>query len=197
MTNLWSGFTGKPLASVEEFIKKNNVQHAAYAQQVHGTKLYEAHQAGIQKVEGYDAFVTTEKDVCLIVKMADCMPLLISAPGLIAAIHAGRVGTEKEITAKTIATLKSKYRVDPAKMQVKVGPAICVRCHQIDREKDIHYDLWENNLQQLVKAGVLEKNIEHLNICTFEDQRYYSFRRDNTELRNVAYIMMPGAYKAQ
>ena len=44
-----------------------------------------------------DALITTQKNAALVVRTADCLPILIyHSSGIIAAIHAGRKGTEQE-----------------------------------------------------------------------------------------------------
>lgn len=108
-----------------------------------------------------DAVITNQKNILLTVKTADCLPILIyfsdsNKSEIIAAIHSGRVSTEKKILTKVLEHLKLKYKIDKllinsptAKLTIWFGPAICKKCYQINQEKNIHYDLYQKNLDQI------------------------------------------------
>ncbi len=66
------------------------------------------------------------------VMTADCMPLLFSAceGRIIAAIHAGRVGFEKGILARTL-HIFSQRGVGAEEIHIYIGPAICGRCYEV------------------------------------------------------------------
>jgi hypothetical protein len=85
---------------------------------------------------------------------------------------------------------------------VGVGPAICPDCFEVGEEvaaqfdRDVvtekdgkwHVDLWQANVNHLKDAGVPERNIEVLRVCTLEDDRFFSFRGGERERRNIAWI---------
>ncbi len=130
-------------------------------------------------IKGVDGLIVKKKNVGLVVKHADCLPILIAHPsGVIAAIHAGRKGTEKRIFLKTLSLLVEKFNLTKD-LNIWFGPRICKNCYQIDRETDLHYDLVEKNLKQL--ELLLKPNQYDLMIypsCTFCDRRFYSYRRE-------------------
>jgi hypothetical protein len=51
--------------------------------------------------------------------------------------------------------------------------------------KNRHIDLRKTLNAQLLKAGIPEINIEHINDCTFENSCYHSYRREKTNNRQI------------
>ena len=164
------------------------------SEQAHGTRIYDVQKplSGLQIVQGFDGLVTQQSGAALVIKMADCAPLLFYDPvtQTVAAAHAGRRGTEQGIARKMIEHLAQEYLVTPADLLVCIGPAICVKCYQIDRDKDLHYDLRTENKKQLLSAGV--QNIELSDLCPACNAQddFYSYRRENTKARNFAFLYL-------
>ncbi|MDR2428781.1 MAG: polyphenol oxidase family protein, partial [Candidatus Margulisbacteria bacterium] len=157
-------------------------------------KIYDAEKPfrGRQEIDGCDGLVTRQKGITLVIQTADCAPILFFDPvtQTIAAAHAGRAGTEKGLAGKMVERLTQAYSVNPVDLLAGIGPAICVNCYQIDRARDIHYDLRAENQKQLAAAGV--QNIEWSDLCTActAAERFYSYRREKTALRNFAFIRL-------
>lgn len=82
-----------------------------------------------------DAHFSTDIDIGLIVKTADCLPVLMFASdgSLCAAVHAGWRGVENEILRETIRTLKNRG-VNPAKLKVFIGPHIRQKSFEVDHD---------------------------------------------------------------
>ncbi|GBR72959.1 protein YfiH-like superfamily [Candidatus Termititenax aidoneus] len=183
------GFIGRA-SGLTELAKHNFV----ISQQVHGVKIYNIEKTflGRLEIDGYDGLATRQKEITLVLKTADCAPLLFFDPvtQTIAAAHAGRAGTELGIAAKMVEHLAAVYSVNPADLLVGLGPAICVNCYQIDRARDLHYDLAAENQKQLTAAGV--QNLELSGLCTAcsAQERFYSYRREKTDRRNFAFIRL-------
>src|SRR6218665_2058848 len=79
----------------------------AHMQQVHGNKVVYAHTSGLY--EECDAIYTDKPDLWLAVKTADCVPLLISSPNAVAAVHAGWRGLEAGVIPATIKQLCREF----------------------------------------------------------------------------------------
>lgn len=165
-----------------------------YSEQIHGTAIYDQTKplTGVLHLQDFDSLVTAQKNIALIVKGADCVPLLFYAPDkqVIATCHAGRAGTEKKAASILVQYLLDNYQISPQKLLCCIGPSICVNCYQIDKEKDIHYDLWQKNKAQLLAAGLKASNIELTGWCTSCNQNhsFYSYRKDQTSKRNYGWI---------
>ncbi|MBN2058740.1 MAG: polyphenol oxidase family protein [Candidatus Saganbacteria bacterium] len=140
------------------------------AEQVHADRIafVTAKHLG-QRIPGVDALITNEKNVPLVIRTADCAPVLIhdSKTGILALVHAGRKGTELAITAKTIARIDA----DPKNLVIKIGPCIGKCCYPMDIRAE--------NLKQLARVGVLSENIEVAPDCTCcNNDTYFSYRGD-------------------
>jgi copper oxidase (laccase) domain-containing protein len=159
-------------------------------QQVHKNNVVQIKNGDKYIITETDAMFTKEKKIILGVKHADCLPILIYHPyPVIAVIHAGRAGTELEICAKTINTISNLYRIYD-NFNFWLGPRICQKCYQIDKEKNIYYDLAQNNIQQ-IKNTLKKPKIYDARICTkCNPDLFYSYRNGEKTDRNYSYIML-------
>ena len=160
-----------------------------------------------EQLEGFDALVTDVRGCAIGVRTADCIPVLLHDPAhhAIAAIHSGWKGTLNRISQKTIFRMRTLYGTRPEDLRAVIGPGICRRCFQVgdevvnyfkDNGIDIHpiyswdgpkaenmkgghhLDLVEENRLLLIESGVPAANIHVSGICTYEDARFFSARRE-------------------
>lgn len=153
-----------------------------------------------KRLEGIDALITKEQDICIAVSTADCVPILLysSEYRIAAAVHAGWRGTLNNIAGKTVATMTGKLGADPNKISAIIGPSISQEAFEVGAEVyeqfenkafDMHeiathingkwhIDLWKANAMQLEAPGIRHENIHKANICTFSNCcDYFSARR--------------------
>ena len=73
-----------------------------------------------------DALITHLNETPIGVFTADCIPVLLFDTRLhvVAAIHAGRKGTQKSIVNKTILAMKREYGCRPKDLVAGMGPGI-------------------------------------------------------------------------
>lgn len=152
-----------------------------------------------------DAQFTTDKDVALVVRTADCVPALVynTETGLILAVHAGWRGVENKILLKSL-----KYLNLNKNLNVYVGPHILQKSFQVDLEvknklqprsdqfyeKDnkFYIDLKSILTQQIQTFA--EFHIDSLDMDTQTDTRFNSFRRDKENSgRNLSFIVKTNA----
>ena len=173
----------------------------AWAKQVHSATVLAAHEPGLQG-EG-DALVTDRNGLALCVITADCVPVLLSGPGGLAAVHAGWRGIAGGVIPATIAGLAGPL----SEWTAWVGPAIGACCYEVGPEvaeqvaaaSDAaavrrgpagkpHLDLHEAVRRQLAAAGVGETVC--VPGCTRCDpERLWSYRREGKNAgRNHAFI---------
>jgi purine-nucleoside/S-methyl-5'-thioadenosine phosphorylase / adenosine deaminase len=152
-----------------------------------------------------DASYTSQPKLPCAVLTADCLPIfLCNTQGTqIAAIHGGWRGLYQGIIAQTIQRLHS-----PADdLLAWLGPAICARHYEVSdilRTRFVrqdpslacafHYtgsrltaDLYQIARQQLHQQGI--KHIYGGHSCTYQDPRFYSYRRDGAATGRMASII--------
>ena len=147
------------------------LENFVFAKQVHGAKV-KVITSRSRELPIADALITNIPRICLCIFVADCAPILFYDPvkKSVGICHAGFKGTEKLIAIKTIEALEKNFNSNSKDIIAGIGPSIGP-CHY---EK---IDLWEANIQQLLKAGILEKNIEVSKICTFENSEVFFSER--------------------
>ena len=148
----------------------------------------------ILSIPNSDALITNLKNTYLSIKVADCMPILLyHKSGWIAAIHAGREGTNKKILYKTLKTLLTLTN-EIEDYHCWFGPCICTNCHQIDKKNNIFYSLFEENISQFKSLLSDQKNtIIAEEMCTScnSNHYFYSYRGNQfTKKRNYIFIAL-------
>ncbi len=155
-----------------------------------------------QKNPKGDAMITHLPFLFLIIRTADCLPVLIvdEQRKVIAAVHCGWRGTQKKVVQEVILDLKIHYGCSPSSLLVAMGPHIKTDCYEVGedvrhsyeqgifspeifrphpyRDKKYFLDLKEANASQLLDAGAKKKNIYSLDICTHCESNLPSYRRD-------------------
>jgi len=186
--------------NLEETLNKKEFEKFSFVEmeQTHSDNFIEINEIleKRQVIPNVDALITTKKNILLAVKTADCLPILIhwnngNDKNVIAAIHSGRAGTEKKILSKVLKYLKLKYGVGSKKNQTNnltiwLGSAICKECYQIDKKSDLHYDLYQKNIDQINRAfpkneirksGMIVKIIRS-EFCTLHNNDlFHSYRK--------------------
>lgn len=80
-----------------------------------------------------DGLASSEPDVALVVRAADCVPLLIAdaRSGAVAAVHAGWRGTVARVAVAAVETLTREFGTRPADLITAIGPAIGACCYEV------------------------------------------------------------------
>jgi polyphenol oxidase len=154
-----------------------------------------------------DAVITNLKNICVAVKTADCVPVLLfdQRQKVVAAIHAGWRGTAQNIVLKTIHKMAEEFGSDPCDLFAGIGPSISPEVYEVGEEvwnkfapEFFHatdppksckklLDLWSANFHQLIIAGVPDNQIEIANICTLSNpNQFFSARRDGLRTGRMA-----------
>ena len=150
-------------------------------------------------IEGIDAIITNEKQLCIGISTADCVPILLydTTKQAIGAVHAGWRGTVGKIVCKTIQKMQEHYNSFPQDLKAIIGPSISKEAFEVgdevydafatagftmseiaERREKWHIDLWAANFKLLVATGVKMENISVANICTYNHyDTFFSARR--------------------
>ncbi len=83
-----------------------------------------------------DALLTNVPGLVLVIRTADCLPvLLFDEPNrAVAAVHCGWRGTEKRILEKAVRAMGEAYGSKPAAMIAALGPCIGPACYEVGPE---------------------------------------------------------------
>ncbi|MGB4260405.1 MAG: polyphenol oxidase family protein [Candidatus Cloacimonas acidaminovorans] len=153
-----------------------------------------------------DGLITNIPYQYLLIRTADCYPILLmdSRRNVVAGLHCGREGTQKNIVGEAIRKMKSHFYCQLTDIIAIVGAGICHKHYEVSQElfdnfnralrkMGLEPDITQNrhlNLRkilnaQLIKEGIPEINIENVNDCTFESSNYHSYRREKTNNRQI------------
>ena len=173
--------------------------------QVHGTHVVafdEPVDVDRPMSQDGDALVTSQRNVLLVVRTADCVPVLIAdiEQKVVAAVHAGWRGAVAGIVLETLSVLKQRYGTKLEHVRVSIGPSIGICCFEVDdpviRPIKEHFPFWSDVLEptsathakvdlkrlvmhQLMNHGVSTSSIRRSDDCTQCDpDRFFSYRRE-------------------
>ena len=179
-----------------------------WLRQVHGQRVVRADDAGAD--EQADAAFTTTPGVVCAVKIADCMPVLLTdvTGSVVAVAHAGWRGLAAGVVENTVHALG----IDGQKLIAFLGPAIGPRAFEVGDEVRAAFcavdanaarafephapgkwlaDLFMLGRQRLARCGV--QRVYGGGLCTWSDPaRFYSHRRDPVTGRMAAVLWRAG-----
>ena len=158
--------------------------------QVHGRHVAVA-APGEPRPQG-DGLVTDRPDVVLLVRAADCVPVLLADPtaGVLGAAHAGRGGVAAGVVPATVQAMRDLGAAD---VTAWIGPHVCGACYEVpsDLRDEVaavvpetrattswgtpSLDLGAGVRAQLEADGV---RVLDVSACTRESPDLYSYRRD-------------------
>ncbi len=169
---------------------------------IHGNQVHADGVSIVAKPGLYpntDALITSQKGLNLVISVADCMPVMIydKTNGVIANIHSGWRGTQKNIAGKTISIMITDFHSNPAELVVFMGPAISKPNFEVDKdvadmfpaeyvspkpnsEGKFIVDTGKMVLASLLATGVPAKSIEQFPGCTYDTPHLHSYRRDRS-----------------
>lgn len=167
------------------------------ATQVHGASvaIVEARPSDGEVVNAgeHDALLTRLPGVGLVVQTADCVPVLLAAPGAVGAVHAGWRGAAAEVAAAAADAFLS-LGVDRGAARAWLGPSIGPCCYEVGSEVAQRFpetfsrpardgkhrlDLAAAVRAQLETAGIPPDRITAHPTCTMcGGEAFASWRRD-------------------
>jgi len=181
------------------------------AQQVHGVHVAQVRPEALGGAfPATDGLVTNVPGVALMLRFADCVPLLLFDPRHLAVglAHAGWQGTLGGIANRMAETMESAFGSRPEELMAGIGPAIGPCCYKVGRElaarvqaqfpqwPDLihwqdgspYFDLWLANRRQLEAAGV--RSIAMAERCTAcHVEEFYSHRAEGGHTGRFAAVI--------
>jgi len=147
-----------------------------------------------------DVILTDRAGVTLLMRFADCVPVLLYDPvrRVVGLAHAGWMGTVKAAVRVAVEAMQSRYRSKPADILAAIGPSIGPDHYEIGADvvvqvkqafgpaaadflhaQDGHtfFDLWAANRKHLEDAGV--RQVELSGLCTAcHTEHWFSHRAE-------------------
>jgi polyphenol oxidase len=158
-------------------------------------------------VANTDALVTTRPRLALAVVTADCVPVLMgdARAGVVAAVHAGRVGAQNGIVVRTVEAMQ-ELGADPDDISALLGPAVSGRNYEVPEAMAAEVeaalpgsrttttkntpglDLRAGIARQLTSLGVAAIDVDPR--CTVDDRNLFSHRRNAPTGRLASLVWM-------
>ena len=185
--------------NINKLKKENNIDKISFMNQSHTNK--------IKKIIYYknniksDAIYTSNSNISCAVMTADCIPILVTniSGSIIGCIHAGWRGLKLNIIQNFFGSIQE----DNVNFKVLIGPCISKRRYEVDdkvfREFPNYKKFFSKNkygkynmdirsiaCDILSQLGITDVTISPS--CTYEDRRFYSYRRNKITGRFISAI---------
>lgn len=150
-----------------------------------------------------DGFITDISNVFIVIKGADCTPVLIysKSKNAVGGCHSGREGTKSGIVKELIKKFLTEFAVPVADLIVMIGPAISGSNYQVSEEIFNEFvdvtkvaqeyrkiDMQKVIIRDILEMGLRDEQIVMNSICTYSNPNYFSYRRDKTKERQLSII---------
>lgn len=204
------------IITLTDTITEDN-QGIYHADQVHGDQIAYVSQKGerdqVTQISGVDGLMTDVPGLALIIKFADCTPIVIYDPvrKVQASLHSGWRSTLKQISRKALTRMVEDFHCRLEDMAVYVGPTIDQDHYEVGAEVYQAFEDfpdWETffkpgvkegkyqmsmkaaNLALLKAAGIEDRQIEVSPNSTFTNLHLHSARRDGPDYGLNAIVTM-------
>lgn len=221
----WASLNVGGTVGDDRAVVRRNHERMYEALNVDGTRActtWQVHGADVVTVQGpvrgrrwlaqADGLVTDRPDTPLVMRYADCVPLLFHDParGVIGLAHAGWRGTVMGMAANMVRVMAGFYGCHPADIQVLIGPSISRQRFQVGPEvvaaiqeyfgtlEGLHstdpqdgssyVDLWAANALDLRRAGV--EQVAVAGLCTYQrTDEFFSHRAEHGRTGRFGVVM--------
>ena len=173
-----------------------------WLRQVHGTTVADLDE--VRESVPADAAIARRAGVVCAVKAADCMPVLFTdtQASVVAAAHAGWRGLAAGVLENVVEKLQ------PGSLMAWMGPAIGPGVYEVGEDvraalKGYEYAFmptrpghWNLDLYAVARRKLESLGVQVFGggLCTYSDaERFYSYRRDGSTGRMVAYVWLAAA----
>lgn len=180
--------------------------------QIHSNLVHIVDDKYQNKLDG-DAMITNIPYKALVIKTADCMPILAydRKNRVIGTVHSGWKGTLNNIIGVTLNKMINEFNSNPTDIEIYLYPYI-KQCHfeikedvynqfsnrikniaEYTKTKDDKYylDLLEIVVKDALDKGIKKENITDHSVCTYcYHEIFKSYRYNQTSDRNYLLVML-------
>lgn len=161
--------------------------------------------------EQTDGLMTDKKDIALLIKFADCTPIVLFDPveKVQAVVHSGWRGTVDKISHAALRKMTEEFGVKKENVLAYVGPSIDQANYEVGSEvyeafsdqvdREVYFraagekyllDMALANYQLLIEAGISPHNIEVATESTYTSPKLHSARQEGEEYGLNAIVTM-------
>ncbi|NLK62771.1 MAG: peptidoglycan editing factor PgeF [Fusobacteria bacterium] len=198
---------------ISKFLSKFKKEYKIiYAKQTHSNNIKIIDDKIEKNYDDVDGFITKRKDIILLTKYADCLPLYFydKKNSVIGVAHSGWGGTYKEIYKEILVKLEENYNSKKEDIIVAIGIGIKNCCYEIGEEfyekfiskfsneimdkvilrknGKLYYDNELLNYELIKEIGIPKENITMSNKCTYCSDEFFSYRKGDKSERNSGII---------
>lgn len=158
-----------------------------------------------------DGLIANREGFALITRFADCTPIILYDPvkRVHANIHSGWRGTLEEIIKNGVEIMENQYESKVEDILAIIGPSIGQDDFEVDKDVMTEFenkfkshkniireksggkyliDLQKINKNILKTSGIMEDNITTIDISTYSNELFHSYRRDRENFGLMALI---------
>lgn len=179
-----------------------NADDIVWATLEHGAQVARVSKAGSSPTA--DALLTDVPGLAIAITAADCVPIALGAPGMVAVVHSGWRGLLTGVVPATIAAMRD---AGADRLEAVVGPGICGACYPVDRSRrdelvaaldptvaavacspEADSSPWIDvaaGVRAQLDANPVVESVIDVSACTRESADLYSFRRDGQTGRHA------------
>lgn len=201
---------GDEPARVEENIRllgeALSVDRLVRMTQVHGAEVAWAGDVAEGEIPVADALLTDAPGTGVLVRVADCTPIVLAAPdeALAGVVHAGREGLVRCVVGTAVGALRER---GASRLEAWIGPRACGRCYELPQDmadavatvvpaarSTTSWGTPAIDVGAGVAAQLLELGVEVTDLgaaeCTIEHDRWYSYRRQGQDSGRFGAVAM-------
>jgi hypothetical protein len=184
------------------------LSHLFFLDQEHGDTVAEVSHPSDESSYVFataDAMITNTKGFCLVIRTADCIPVILADPTALCAgaVHSGWKSTEKRIAVRTARRLKENYGARYQRLRAYILPGIGAAAYKVGDDfadrfphsavrmaDGLHINLAGEIQRSLIEEGIPSENIFLSNLCTFEQNDLFFSHRKGDPGRNLNFVMI-------
>lgn len=219
-----AGVTGRGINSIDYSLGRGEIRSAekkilngitgietgniVMLEQVHGNDIIHVTGEGLEDLPDIgeaDGMVTTAKGIVLVIRTADCVPVIIydRVKSVLGAVHSGWKGTRLDISGRCVSEMCTAYGSDPGDISAFILPSIGPEMYEVNddvsryfpedtivRGEKQYVNLWSSIERSLCRAGLKPENILQSGICNRTDHREFFSHRFGDAGRNLNFAYL-------
>ncbi|MFW5770964.1 MAG: polyphenol oxidase family protein [Spirochaetota bacterium] len=198
------------LAEIELLSRLTGIQPSSIImlQQVHGDHIVEIKDYPAHAKPWHfsaDALVTSKAGICLVIRTADCVPVIITDPvsGMLGIAHSGWRGCRLDITGKLVDFMIANGGCRTENMAAAILPAIGPHSYEVGQDVarffpgyvenidgSLFLNLWKTIQDSLRTRGLSPSSIISTGRCTLDESEHFFSYRGGDAGRNLNFAFL-------